>query len=88
MTIQTAVLIETLVELGMMSASCNIFSPRSCAVTRKIIPVLPGRRIARNTGGALPRHSFPGGKVPILLTTEEMPCFCIWGIKLKIILKF
>ena len=67
MTIQTAVLIETLTELGaeVRWASCNIFStrttppprsssgPHGTATTRRVCPCSPGRaRRSRSTGGA------------------------------------
>jgi adenosylhomocysteinase len=67
MTIQTAVLIETLVELGaeVRWASCNIFStqdhaaaavavgPNGTRTTRRASPCSPGRaRRSRSTGGA------------------------------------
>ena len=48
MTIQTAVLIETLIDLGasVRWASCNIFSTQdhaAAAIAESGIPVLPGR---------------------------------------------
>jgi len=58
MTIQTAVLIETLVELGadVRWASCNIFSTQdhaAAAVAEAGVPVFPGRaKLSRSTGGA------------------------------------
>jgi adenosylhomocysteinase len=58
MTIQTAVLIETLVELGaeVRWASCNIFSTQdhaAAAIAARGIPSTPGRaRRWRSTGGA------------------------------------
>ena len=67
MTIQTAVLIETLVELGaeVRWASCNIFSTQDHAAaavasgrtgrprTPRVFPSTPGRaRRSRSTGGA------------------------------------
>ena len=58
MTIQTAVLIETLVELGadVRWASCNIFSTQDQAAAA----IAPGRaRASRTTGGAPSRRS-PG----------------------------
>jgi adenosylhomocysteinase len=57
MTVQTAVLIETLVELGadVRWVSCNIFSTR--LRTRRVCRCSPGRaRPSRNTGGARSRR--------------------------------
>lgn len=60
MTIQTAVLIETLVELGadVRWCSCNIFSTQdhaAAAIAAAGVPVLPGRaRRCPNTGGVRP----------------------------------
>ena len=65
MTIQTAVLIETLVSLGaeVRWASCNIFSTQdhaAAAIAEAGIPCSPGRaRRWRSTGGAPSRRS-PG----------------------------
>ena len=59
MTIQTAVLIETLVELGaeVRWSSCNIFSTQdhaAAAIAKAGIPFLPGKvKQKRNIGGAL-----------------------------------
>lgn len=60
MTIQTAVLIETLVELGadVRWCSCNIFSTQdhaAAAIAETGVPVLHGRaRRCPNTGGVRP----------------------------------
>ena len=77
MTIQTAVLIETLAELGadVRWASCNIFQPRIMLLLQ-LPPAeflfLPGKvRLLKNTGGAQLRHlSFPGGKGPNLIVDD------------------
>ena len=63
MTIQTAVLIETLLELGatVRWASCNIFSTQdhaAAAIAEAGIRCSPGRaRRSRSTGGAPSRRS-------------------------------
>ena len=66
MTVQTAVLIETLLDLGaeVRWASCNIFSTQDHAAAaiaaRRARPCTPGRaRPSRSTGGAPNRRS-PG----------------------------
>ncbi len=77
MTIQTAVLIETLVELGadVRWASCNIFSTQdhaAAAIAAKGIPVFAWK------GETLPEYwwctnqalSFPGGKGPNLIVDD------------------
>ena len=54
MTIQTAVLIETLVELGadVRWCSCNIFSTQDHAATKRAFPSLRGRaKRCPSTGG-------------------------------------
>jgi adenosylhomocysteinase len=62
MTIQTAVLIETLIELGadVRWASCNIFSTQDHAAAaiaaEESLYLLGKERLWKNTGGALPRH--------------------------------
>ena len=62
MTIQTAVLIETLVALGadVRWASCNIFSTQdhaAAAIAKAGVPVLPGRaKLWKSTGTALIVH--------------------------------
>jgi S-adenosylhomocysteine hydrolase len=62
MTIQTAVLIETLVELGaeVRWASCNIFSTQdhaAAAIAKAGIPFLPGKaKHLKNTGGVPKKH--------------------------------
>ena len=77
MTIQTAVLIETLIELGadVRWASCNIFSTQdhaAAAIAAKGIPVFAwkGETLEEYwwcTGMAL---SFPGGKGPNLIVDD------------------
>lgn len=69
MTIQTAVLIETLVELGadVRWCSCNIFSTQdhaAAAIAAAGVPVLPGRaRRCPSTGGVRPWPSrSPGAR--------------------------
>ena len=63
MTIQTAVLIETLVELGadVRWSSCNIFSTQdhaAAAIAKAGIPVMHGREKQRkNIGGVLKKLS-------------------------------
>lgn len=63
MTIQTAVLIETLVELGadVRWCSCNIFSTQdhaAAAIAEAGVPVSPGKaKPCPNTGGAPPWRS-------------------------------
>ena len=58
MTIQTAVLIETLVHLGatVRWSSCNIFSTQdhaAAAIAKKAFLFLPGKvKLRRNIGGA------------------------------------
>ena len=65
MTIQTAVLIETLIHLGaeIRWSSCNIFSTQDQAAARSPRPAFrssPGRaRRKRNTGGVSSRRSWP-----------------------------
>ena len=57
MTIQTAVLIETLIELGadIKLSSCNIFSTQdhaAAALAAKGIPIFAWKDEGKNTGGA------------------------------------
>lgn len=74
MTIQTAVLIETLCALGaeVRWSSCNIFSTQdhaAAAIAAAGIPVLPGRvRLKMNIYGALSRLAAPL-KVPFGMPT-------------------
>ena len=70
MTIQTAVLIETLVDLGadVRWASCNIFSTQdhaAAAIARDGVPVFAWKgESSRNIGGApIRRFRFPAAKV-------------------------
>ena len=59
MTIQTAVLIETLVELGadVRWASCNIFSTQDHAAAAIAASGVPGLRLeGRDAGGVLVVH--------------------------------
>ena len=64
MTIQTAVLIETLVDLGaeVRWSGCNIFSTQdhaAAAIAAAGIPVLPGRdKQTKSLIGALSKQSF------------------------------
>ena len=65
MTIQTAVLIETLVALGaeVRWASCNIFSTQdhaAAAIAAEGIPVLPSRVKRSMTIGNTPTRSWSG----------------------------
>lgn len=76
MTIQTAVLIETLVELGadVRWASCNIFSTQdhaAAAIAAAGIPVFAwkGETIEEYWWCTLQVLSFPEIKAPILLLT-------------------
>ena len=63
MTIQTAVLIETLVDLGasVRWSSCNIFSTQdhaAAAIAKKVYQFLPGKaKQKKNIGGALNKQS-------------------------------
>ncbi|HPK05911.1 MAG TPA: adenosylhomocysteinase, partial [Bacteroidales bacterium] len=77
MTIQTAVLIETLVELGadVRWASCNIFSTQdhaAAAIAAKGIPVFAwkGETIEEYWWCTLQALSFPGGKGPDLIVDD------------------
>jgi adenosylhomocysteinase len=90
MTIQTAVLIETLVELGadVRWASCNIFSTQdhaAAAIAEKGIPVFAWK------GESLKEYwwcTAPEVKVRILLlmTAVMLHCLCILVIKQRTIL--
>ena len=77
MTIQTAVLIETLVELGadVRWASCNIFSTQDHAaayVASKGVPVFAfkGETLEEYWGFTKKALSFPGGKGPTLIVDD------------------
>nr|HPQ81210.1 adenosylhomocysteinase [bacterium] len=77
MTIQTAVLIETLVELGadVRWASCNIFSTQDHAaayVASKGVPVFAfkGESLEEYWGFTRRALSFPGGKGPNLIVDD------------------
>ncbi|MBS1231295.1 MAG: adenosylhomocysteinase, partial [Bacteroidetes bacterium] len=77
MTIQTAVLIETLVELGadVRWASCNIFSTQdhaAAAIAKKGIPVFAwkGESLEEYWWCTAQALSFPGGKGPNLIVDD------------------
>ena len=77
MTIQTAVLIETLVELGadVRWASCNIFSTQdhaAAAIAAKGIPVFAwkGETLEEYWWCTAQALSFPGGKGPNLIVDD------------------
>lgn len=77
MTIQTAVLIETLVELGadVRWASCNIFSTQdhaAAAIAAKGIPVFAwkGETLEEYWWCTARALSFPGGKGPTLIVDD------------------
>jgi adenosylhomocysteinase len=77
MTIQTAVLIETLVELGadVRWASCNIFSTQdhaAAAIAEKGIPVFAwkGESLKEYWWCTAQALSFPGGKGPNLIVDD------------------
>jgi adenosylhomocysteinase len=77
MTVQTAVLIETLVELGadIRWASCNIFSTQdhaAAAIAEKGIPVFAwkGETLEEYWWCTLQALSFPGGKGPELIVDD------------------
>jgi len=77
MTIQTAVLIETLVELGadVRWASCNIFSTQdhaAAAIAKKSIPVFAwkGETLEEYWWCTAQALSFPGGKGPNLIVDD------------------
>ncbi|HOY39231.1 MAG: adenosylhomocysteinase [Bacteroidales bacterium] len=77
MTIQTAVLIETLVELGadVRWASCNIFSTQdhaAAAIALRGIPVFAwkGESLEEYWWCTLQALSFPGGKGPTLIVDD------------------
>jgi adenosylhomocysteinase len=77
MTIQTAVLIETLVELGadVRWASCNIFSTQdhaAAAIAKAGVPVFAwkGETLADYWACTYQALSFPGGKGPTLIVDD------------------
>ncbi|MFO7978581.1 MAG: adenosylhomocysteinase [Bacteroidales bacterium] len=77
MTVQTAVLIETLVELGadVRWASCNIFSTQdhaAAAIAQRGIPVFAwkGETLEEYWWSTLQALSFPGGKGPQLIVDD------------------
>ncbi|HKK69347.1 MAG TPA: adenosylhomocysteinase, partial [Bacteroidales bacterium] len=77
MTVQTAVLIETLVELGadVRWASCNIFSTQdhaAAAIAKADIPVFAwkGESLEEYWECTLNALSFPGGKGPNLIVDD------------------
>ncbi len=77
MTIQTAVLIETLVELGadVRWASCNIFSTQdhaAAAIAQSGVPVFAwkGESLEEYWWCTLKALSFPGGKGPQLIVDD------------------
>lgn len=77
MTIQTAVLIETLVELGadVRWASCNIFSTQdhaAAAIAERGIPVFAwkGESLEEYWWSTVQALSFPGGKGPNLIVDD------------------
>jgi adenosylhomocysteinase len=77
MTIQTAVLIETLVELGadVRWASCNIFSTQdhaAAAIAKRDIPVFAwkGETLEEYWWCTTQALSFPGGKGPNLIVDD------------------
>jgi adenosylhomocysteinase len=77
MTIQTAVLVETLVELGadVRWASCNIFSTQdhaAAAIAKAGIPVFAwkGETLEEYWWCTLQALSFPGGKGPNLIVDD------------------
>ena len=77
MTIQTAVLIETLVELGadVRWASCNIFSTQdhaAAAIAAKGIPVFAwkGETLEEYWWSTKQALSFPGGKGPNIIVDD------------------
>src|ERR1700736_4638806 len=77
MTIQTAVLIETLVDLGasLRWASCNIFSTQdhaAAAIAKSGVPVFAwkGETLEEYWWGTNQAISFPGGKGPQLVVDD------------------
>jgi adenosylhomocysteinase len=90
MTIQTAVLIETLIELGaeVRWASCNIFSTQdhaAAAIAAKGIPVFAwkGENLEEYWWCTNQALSFPGGKGPHLVVDDggDATLLLHWGLK-------
>lgn len=90
MTIQTAVLIETLVELGadVRWASCNIFSTQdhaAAAIAKAGVPVFAwkGETLEEYWDCTLKAMSFPGGKGPQLIVDDggDATLLMHWGVK-------
>lgn len=89
MTIQTAVLIETLIELGaeVRWASCNIFSTQdhaAAAIAAKGIPVFAwkGENLGEYWWCTNQALSFPGGKGPHLVVDDggDATLLLHWGL--------
>jgi adenosylhomocysteinase len=85
MTIQTAVLIETLTELGadVRWSSCNIFSTQdhaAAAVASRGVPVFAwkGETIDEYWWCTAQALSFPGGNSGIFYLAQESPDLTIW----------
>lgn len=90
MTIQTAVLIETLIELGaeVRWASCNIFSTQdhaAAAIAAKGIPVFAwkGENLGEYWWCTNQALSFPGGKGPHLVVDDggDATLLLHWGLQ-------
>jgi len=90
MTIQTAVLIETLIELGaeVRWASCNIFSTQdhaAAAIAAKGIPVFAwkGENLEEYWWCTNQALSFPGGKGPHLVVDDggDATLLLHWGLQ-------
>jgi adenosylhomocysteinase len=90
MTIQTAVLIETLIELGaeVRWASCNIFSTQdhaAAAIASRGIPVFAwkGESLEEYWWCTNQALSFPGGKGPHLIVDDggDATLLMHWGVK-------
>jgi len=90
MTIQTAVLIETLVELGakVRWASCNIFSTQdhaAAAIAKTGIPVFAwkGESIEEYWWCAMQALSFPNGQGPTSIVDDggDATLLIHWGVK-------
>jgi len=90
MTVQTAILIETLVELGadVRWASCNIFSTQdhaAAAIARTGVPVFAwkGETLEEYWDCTLKAMSFPGGKGPELVVDDggDATLLLHWGVK-------
>ena len=90
MTIQTAVLIETLVELGadVRWASCNIYSTQdhaAAAIAATGVPVFAwkGEKLKEYWWCTLQALNFPGGKGPTLIVDDggDATLMCHMGFK-------